>query len=70
MTREDFENLIDYMIDTYGVRSYRMNDEENDLWFECAECGEPILFDDWENDEELENGYCPVCGERLVEEEE
>lgn len=72
MTRDEFIELTGEMIDTYGVRSYRINveydgdDDNADLWFECVECGDPILFEDYGNDSMLEAGYCPICGAHLA----
>lgn len=66
MTKNEFALLTDYLVETYGVHSYLENeddiDEEN-LWFECGECGEPILFEDYGDDEELSCRFCcPICG--------
>lgn len=33
--------------------------DEGDEWFECPECGEPILKEDWEDENFI---HCPVCG--------
>lgn len=30
----------------------------SDGWFECPECGEPILKEDWEDENLI---HCPVC---------
>ena len=32
--------------------------DEGDEWFECPECGEPILKEDWEDENLI---HCPVC---------
>ena len=61
MTKKGFYKMIDFMIEAYGVRSYQDNDDDEDLWFECPECGEPILYEDWKDDEELMNYHCPIC---------
>lgn len=62
------EEYVKYMVDTYGVRScYEDADEvaREDLWFECIECCEPILFVDYP-EVFLDNGHeCPVCGEEI-----
>lgn len=42
-----------YCLDIYGVQ---VDWEEE--FFICPECGEPILKEDW-TDDELEN--CPIC---------
>lgn len=78
MSRDQFIEMVQYMIDTYGVRSYldNLGDEdedemdEDDLWFECPECGDPVLWADWMDSEEFASGYCPICGERLVMEDD
>lgn len=58
--------FVEHMVDTYGVRSCFDNvDEDNTLedeglWFECPECGDPILiFDDYNLDEVIDG--CPIC---------
>ena len=73
MTREQFKHICDSMVETYGVRSYQdnLNDDPDDaindeLWFQCPECDEPIYFEDFADSDDLRNGYCPVCGEDIV----
>ena len=66
MTKREFERLMDRVINVYGVRSSRIDGDE-DLYFECPECGEPILYEDWADDEELERGICPICALELFE---
>lgn len=72
MTRSDFVEFVGQMIDLYGVRSYRDNledgieDEQDDLWFECPECMDSVLFDDYEDHPALRDGYCPICGANLA----
>jgi len=75
MTKEEFKELVDGIVTIYGVDSYLNNIEEDmteeeindDLWFSCPECGEPILYDDYANeltvyqDRDGEIIYCPVC---------
>lgn len=62
-----FLDVVNYMVETFGVRSCFDNvDEDNTLedeglWFECPYCGEPILEEDWSVDEVIE--LCPVCEE-------
>ena len=41
------------------------DNEEDDLWFECPECLDPILYEDWKNDEELRMEICPICGTKF-----
>lgn len=50
-----------YCEDTYGT--YVSYDPE-DMWFECPECGEPLLICDWKD---YDFTYCPVCEFNLVE---
>lgn len=60
-------DITEYCEKTYGVRvSY----EENEEYFVCPICDEPIYKSDWENDEDclLERGICPVCEEQIVDE--
>lgn len=66
MDKEKIIKFADEMIEEYGVHcSYKDNladdwaIEDEGLWFKCSECGEPILFEDWELDEV--SGYCPIC---------
>lgn len=59
--------LINYMVDTYGVRSCHNNDDDEDTWFECPECYEPIYVPaDWSIDEILATGCCPVCEQQII----
>lgn len=72
-TKERFKSLVQSMVDTYGVDSYlnniipEMSDEEidADLWFACPECGEPILYEDWDMSYYIDGDewQCPVCEE-------
>ena len=61
MSINKFKKLVKHMIKTYGVHSY-LETADDDPWFECPDCEEPVYFDDWEDDEELETGHCPICG--------
>ena len=55
--------FVRYMVDVYGVHSCLEDDDEyNDIWFECPECGEPILIGSDYSFEECKN-QCPICGE-------
>lgn len=64
-------DFVRYMVDTYGVKSFfdNLNDEytlenaidENDIWVECVECGEPILLEDYPEFFEI-GAACPICG--------
>jgi hypothetical protein len=74
----DFVSLMHYMVDTYGVAfgygdedgefKYPITEEEcQSAWFECCECGEPILYCDWKEEfsqyeDWKENEIaCPIC---------
>lgn len=46
----------------YGVY---VSFDEGDEWFECPECGEPILKEDWDDGTDL--SICPVCEFEWVE---
>ena len=53
MNRSEFFELVHDIVDTYGVYSCLDNEddiEENNLWFNCPNCGDPILYDDFKND--------------------
>lgn len=52
-----WENAAVHCVSTYGVH---VDDEES--FFICPECGEPIYRDDY--NEELEGMFdcCPICG--------
>lgn len=58
MTPMDF---VRYMVNTYGVRSCLENFED-DIWFECPECGEPIFYEDYPEAFCI-GAKCPVCEE-------
>lgn len=64
--KRKFLNLIDDVVDTFDVKSYLDNEDEAENpespWFECPECGEPILWEDWKQSLTLERGICPICG--------
>lgn len=60
-----FDRLGKYCEKTYGVPYVNT---EDDCYFICPECDEPLLAEDW-SDEELINGNdacCPVCGYKLT----
>ena len=73
----DFVDLMRYMVDTYGVPYGYGEDHEfefpntmedcQDAWFECPECGEPILYCDWVDAFDIYNNWdfnkvlCPIC---------
>ena len=63
MSEKTFRKWVQKMVDTYGVHSYLDNEddvEDGDLWVECAECGDPIMYDDWGDDWDLRE-RCPIC---------
>lgn len=61
-----WEEIAEKVAEDFGV----MVDDE-DRFFICPECGEPIYEDDWKESDCLgadgEAWYCPICGELLVE---
>jgi len=77
MTKAQFKQFIDEMIDIYGVGSYKLNitpdmtqeDIDRDLWFEAPCCYDIIYYEDvdekWEK--MLNDGICPICGEYFEE---
>ena len=57
-----FDRLAKYCEKIYGV-PYIREDNEEDSYFICAECDEPIYNRDW-SEEELMRGdlcCCPIC---------
>lgn len=63
MSEKTFRKWVQKMVDTYGVHSYLDNEddvEDGELWVECPECGDPILYDDWADDWDLSE-RCPIC---------
>lgn len=70
----NWERLANEVENVYGGFVFRGNES----FFNCPECGEPIYDCDW-NDSDFTIGrtyrgrlrlYCPVCGEKLVDEGE
>lgn len=64
MTKAQFRQFVNKMVDTYGVYSYLDNEDDiaaDNLWCNCPECDEPILWDDWHDDETFHAGACPIC---------
>lgn len=61
-----WEEIAEKVAEDFGV----MVDDE-DRFFVCPECGEPIYEDDWKESDCLgidgEAWYCPICGELLAE---
>ena len=53
MTRREFRNLAKYCEETYGSHY-----DEDEAWFICPECGEPIYACDWQGHD---FSTCPVC---------
>lgn len=74
-SKKRFKNLVNKMVKVYGVTSYLNNITEdmtpeeidNDLWFACPECGEPILYEDWDLADFIDGNEftCPICEEIL-----
>ena len=70
MNRSEFFELVHDIVDTYGVYSCLDNEddiEENNLWFNCPNCGDQILYDDFKNDKDLHAGFCPICQFQLFD---
>lgn len=44
----------------YCRREYGVQVDEGEGFFICAECGEPIYREDWEDHENWDE--CPICG--------
>ena len=65
MTRREFRNLAKYCEETYGSHY-----DEDEAWFICPECGEPIYFDDWAAEETADWSMCPICEINLYEDVE
>lgn len=73
--KKRFKNLVNKMVEVYGVTSYLNNITEDitpeeiddDLWFSCPECGEPILYEDWDMSDYIDSDKftCPVCEEMM-----
>lgn len=74
MSKAEFKALVAEMVELYGVRSYLDNlgvegieDDEDDIWVECPECGEPILWEDYGEELEFRSNddvdfiVCPIC---------
>lgn len=64
--REEFDEARKYCINTYGVVSNFDNEDDEDDWFNCPECEEPLLAQDWDKVENWEPlmpwSACPICG--------
>ena len=56
MSREEYFKLATLCEELYGIQ----NDIEEEF-FVCAECGEPLYYSDWLNDEDFIKGICPIC---------
>ncbi len=65
MARREFRNLAKYCEKTYGSHY-----EEDEAWFICPECQEPIYFDDWTEEETHGWSDCPICETNLYEDVE
>lgn len=57
MSREEYYKLATLCEELYGIQ----NDIEEEF-FICAECGESLYYSDWKNDENFFKGFCPICG--------
>ena len=70
MNRSEFFELVHDIVDTYGVYSFLDNEddiEENNLWFNCPNCEDPISYDDFKDSKELHAGFCPICESRFFD---
>lgn len=75
MNKKYFKDYVKTMVNEFGVRSYLDNIDEDmtqeeiddDLWFECPICGEPILYDDYADSELLFDDICPICEQNFYE---
>lgn len=61
ITNNYFKNIADYCGETYGIQV-----DEEEGFFCCVECGEPIYRCDWGIDDFFPDGpgssaCCPVC---------
>ena len=65
-----FKNFAEYLSQAYGCAI--VENEETGLIesVECPECAEPILFDDWAEDDTECWTMCPICYWREYEDEE
>lgn len=68
MSWEKFAELMQYIVDIYGVSygwgeceyDFPTNEFEcKDAWFICPECGEPVYYCDIDTDGEYP--ICPSC---------
>ena len=61
-----WEEIAKKVAEDFGV----MVDDE-DRFFICPECGEPIYEDDWKERDYLNTNkkiwYCPICGKALAD---
>jgi hypothetical protein len=57
-----WNDVMQYCIKTYGTYV-----DYEERFFLCPECGEPIYECDWEGDNNLSEGICPICETLLVE---
>lgn len=63
-----FEEACFICATVYGsMFSYTGGESEDDDYFICPECGEPIIFDDYHD---WDFSECPVCGFSFLREEE
>jgi len=63
--REEFDEARKYCTNVYGVNSNFVNNDDEDDWFACPECDEPLLAEDWDKIEDWEPttpwSVCPIC---------
>ena len=57
----DFKEMALGFNEDYGSPLFYSDEEQQNLvGVECPFCGEPIYFDDW--DEDSDWAACPICG--------
>lgn len=64
--RREYFDAKDYVMDTFDSYTDEDSIEEEDEFFTCPECGEPLYAVDYDYPEVWEGAapwtYCPVCG--------
>lgn len=64
----DFKEMALSFNEDYGSPLFYSDEEQQNLvGVECPFCGEPIYFDDW--DEDSNWAACPICGNEGFEDE-
>lgn len=66
MTKAQFRQFVNKMVDIYGLQSYLDNEDDiaaDNVWCMCPYCEDVIQWEDVSDDETFHAGACPVCGE-------